>query len=80
MLCLDYPRKYAKRHAGPTVTAHGFRSAFDDWGAEAGEDWVACEKALMHQVGNKVQQAYKRTDLLEKRRGIMQRWADAICP
>lgn len=75
----EYPRHFAKRHCGPAVTAHGFRSVFDDWGAENDEDYVACEKALMHNPGTQVERAYKRTDLLEKRRGIMQRWADTIC-
>jgi len=58
-------------------TVHGFRSAFRDWVAEctATPEAVA-EAALAHAVGNEVQRAYQRGDLLEKRRAVMAQWAD----
>jgi integrase len=58
---------------------HGFRSTFRDWSAEqtAYPDEIR-KVASMHKVGNAVQQAYQRTDLLEKRRNLMQDWSDFI--
>ena len=58
------------------ATMHGMRSTFRDWAAITRQDWVASEKALSHSVGNEVTQAYLRTDMLDERREIMQRWAD----
>jgi integrase len=57
-------------------TVHGFRSAFRDWVAEctATPEAIA-EAALAHAVGNEVQRAYHRSDLLEKRRLLMGQWA-----
>jgi integrase len=65
------------RRMGRTdVTVHGFRSSFRDWAAERthfpGE---VAEMALAHAVGNKVEAAYRRGDLFEKRRRLMQQWA-----
>lgn len=59
------------------VTAHGFRSSFRDWAAEetAFPNFVV-EKALAHTIDNKVEAAYRRGDLLKKRRELMQAWAD----
>jgi len=61
------------------VTAHGFRSSFRDWAAEetAFPDFVV-EKALAHTIDNKVEAAYRRGDLLKKRRELMNAWA-AYC-
>ena len=57
-------------------TAHGFRSSFRDWAAEqSGASWAVCESALAHTIGNGVEQAYMRSDLLDKRRELMQSWA-----
>ena len=57
-------------------TVHGFRSSFRDWVAEtdAGTDQAA-ERALAHASTNQTVAAYLRTDLLEVRRPLMQRWA-----
>lgn len=71
----ETPRK-TLHDLGLDVTMHGMRSTFRDWAAETGHDYVASEKALSHAVGTEVTQAYLRTDMLEKRRGIMQAWAD----
>lgn len=59
------------------ITVHGFRSTFRDWVAECTEhpDSLA-EMALAHVVGNKVEGAYRRGDMLERRRSMMERWAD----
>lgn len=64
------------RRMGPDATVHGFRSAFKDWSSEttsfANE---VTEMALAHAVGNKVERAYKRGDLFDKRRRLMEAWA-----
>lgn len=58
------------------VTAHGFRSSFRDWAAEATDcPREIAEAALAHQVGNAVERAYRRGDALEKRRVLMLDWA-----
>jgi integrase len=58
------------------LTAHGFRSTFRDWAAELSEfPAEVAEMALAHVVGDKVEAAYRRGDLFEKRRQIMETWA-----
>ena len=60
-------------------TVHGFRSSFRDWAAEqTNVDRDVCEAALAHSIGNKVEAAYRRTDLFEKRRALMSRWSDFL--
>lgn len=65
-----------KRMKRSDLTAHGFRSTFRDWAAECtaypGE---VAEAALAHMVGDKVEAAYRRGDLFEKRRRMMNDWA-----
>jgi integrase len=58
------------------ITVHGFRSTFKDWASEqtAFPDIVS-EMALGHTIPNKVEAAYRRGDLLEKRRQLMDAWA-----
>lgn len=59
------------------VTAHGFRSTFADWAAErTAFPREVVEMALAHTIENKVEAAYRRGDLFEKRRQLMQAWAD----
>jgi integrase len=61
------------------ATVHGFRSAFRDWAAECiNFTNEVCEAALAHAVTNKVEAAYRRGDLFEKRRKLMDAWA-AFC-
>jgi integrase len=61
------------------VTVHGFRSSFRDWcGEETHFPREIAEAALAHSVGNEVEVAYRRGDALEKRRGLMEAWADFI--
>jgi integrase len=58
------------------VTVHGFRSTFRDFCAEATKfPREVAEMALAHQVGSAVERSYRRTDLLDQRRPLMQRWA-----
>ena len=61
------------------VTVHGFRSTFRDWAAEstAYPNHVV-EQALAHTISNAVEAAYRRGDLFEKRRHLMNDWA-AFC-
>lgn len=61
------------------VTVHGFRSTFRVWAAErANVPREVAEAALAHTLGDKVEQAYQRSDFLEARRDLMQRWADFV--
>ncbi|WP_186187924.1 tyrosine-type recombinase/integrase [Burkholderia gladioli] len=62
------------------ITVHGFRSTFRDWVAECTEypDSLA-EMALAHTVENKVEGAYRRGDMLERRRELMEDWAAYCC-
>ena len=61
------------------ITRHGFRSTFRDWAAETtGFPNHVVEMALAHAVSDAVEAAYRRGDLLEKRRGLMEAWA-AYC-
>ena len=59
------------------VTVHGFRSTFRDWcGDQTSFPREVAEAALAHKVGSDVELAYRRSDALEKRRALMQAWAD----
>ena len=64
---------------GKGVTVHGFRSSFRDWaGNETNFPRELCEQALAHVIGDKAEQAYRRSDALERRRKLMDAWA-AYC-
>ena len=68
-----------RRMGRADVTVHGFRSTFRDWAAETtAHSGDVAEAALAHVVGNKVEAAYRRGDLFEKRRKLMEDWA-AFC-
>lgn len=61
------------------VTAHGFRSSFRDWAAETtGHPREVVEMALAHTIDNKVEAAYRRGDLLDKRRALMDEWSQFV--
>jgi integrase len=63
----------------PGLTVHGFRSSFRDWAAENTTfPAEVVEMALAHTVQNQVEAAYRRGDLLDKRRALMQGWADYL--
>ena len=58
------------------ATVHGFRSAFRDWaGNETPFPRELAEHALAHVIGDKAEQAYRRSDALERRRELMDAWA-----
>lgn len=62
------------------VTAHGFRSSFRDWASEQTNfPNAVCEAALAHSIKDKVEAAYHRSDLFEKRRALMDEWAKFCC-
>lgn len=65
------------REMGEPYTAHGFRSSFRDWvSEETNHPSDVAEAALAHTVANKVEAAYRRGNLLEKRRLMMEDWAN----
>ena len=59
------------------ATVHGFRSSFRDWCAETGKPRDIAEAALAHTVAG-VEGAYFRSDLFERRRSLMERWAEFL--
>jgi integrase len=68
-----------RRMGRDDVTVHGFRSSFRDWAAERTNfPNEVVEMALAHTVSRKVEAAYRRGDLFEKRRRLMAEWA-AFC-
>jgi integrase len=68
--------KLLERLGRGDITAHGFRSTFRDWVAECTDHpSQVAEMALAHSVSNKVEAAYRRGDLLERRRQLMVDWA-----
>ena len=61
------------------ATVHGFRSSFKNWTLEQTDTpWAISEAALAHILGNSTEQAYARSDLFERRRTLMQQWADYL--
>ena len=61
------------------TTAHGFRSSFRDWAGECTNTAHAVmELSLAHKVGSAVEQAYARSNLLAKRRDLMEQWAQYV--
>jgi integrase len=65
-----------RRMGRSVITAHGFRSTFRDWVEEQTDTPRAvAEMALSHTVGNAVEAAYRRGDLIEKRKLLMAKWA-----
>jgi integrase len=64
------------RRMGLNITVHGFRSSFRDWASERTNfAREVCEQALAHVVKDKTEAAYRRGDLLDKRRDLMTSWA-----
>ena len=61
------------------ATVHGFRTSFKTWTMEQTDTpWAVGEAALAHQLGGSVEQAYARSDLFDRRRVVMQKWADYL--
>lgn len=63
---------------GRPAVPHGLRSTFRDWAAEKGYERDMAEIALAHTVGSEVERAYRRSDVIERRRAMMAAWA-ATC-
>ena len=64
------------RNLGIGAVPHGFRSSFRDWAAECSDaPREVCELALAHVNTNAIEAAYRRTDLFERRRELMEQWA-----
>ncbi len=64
------------KRLGVTATVHGFRSTFRDWAWErTSVPREIAELCLAHQVGSAVERAYARSDLFDKRRDLLDRWA-----
>jgi integrase len=64
-----------RRLRGAGATVHGMRSGFRDWASEHGVAGEVAEACLAHTIVNRVEAAYRRGDLLEPRRAVMERWA-----
>jgi integrase len=65
-----------KRMSRGDLTCHGFRSTFRDWAAECTNfPREVVEMALAHTIESKVEAAYRRGDLFQKRRQLMEAWA-----
>jgi integrase len=72
-------KKWIDFASGRRITPHGFRSTFRTWAEEVATfPHAVVEQAMGHQVGTQVERAYRRTDVLEKRRQLMSAWA-AYC-
>jgi integrase len=70
-------RLLEKMGYGSKTSVHGFRSTFRDWAAErTATPREVCEQALAHTIGNAVEAAYRRGDLFDKRRRLMDAWAE----
>ncbi|MDE0419927.1 MAG: site-specific integrase [Gammaproteobacteria bacterium] len=64
------------RALGVDAVPHGFRSSFRDWAAECSDaPREVCELALAHVNGDRVEAAYRRSDLFDRRRALMAEWA-----
>jgi integrase len=64
--------------SGRPAVPHGLRSSFRDWAAEKGWDRDLAEIALAHKAGSAVERAYRRGDLIERRRVMMEAWSDFL--
>ena len=70
---------HALHRLGIDAMVHGFRSSFRSWAGECTDaDYAVMELCLAHTVGNAVERAYTRSDLMDKRRALMAAWAEAI--
>lgn len=73
------PRWVDPKQANRDVVPHGFRSTFRDWGAETtSTPNHVLEMALQHTIGNQVEAAYRRGDLMAKRAALLEQWATYI--
>ena len=66
------------RELGIQAVPHGFRASFRSWCAETAVDREVAEQCLAHAVASKSEKPYRRTDILERRRVVMECWADYL--
>lgn len=71
-------RGYCDPQSGRPAVPHGLRSTLRVWAAENGYEWVLAELALAHRIGSQVERAYQRSDLLERRRRMQERWVEFL--
>ncbi len=57
---------------------HGFRSSFRTWAEETNQPWNVAETTLGHRIGAVVERSYQRSDLLEQRRALLEKWAHYV--
>jgi len=77
----DMAMTQTMRRLGLKYVPHGFRSTFRDWAGDSTEyPRELAEAALAHTLQNKVEAAYRRKTALERRRALMQDWADYLLP
>ena len=67
------PKLFRSLNVGGTL--HGMRTAFRNWCAENGTSREVAETCLAHRIGSSTEQAYRRTDFLERRRCLMEEWS-----
>jgi integrase len=68
-----------RRMQNKDCTVHGLRSTFRDWASEvANAPREIAEMCLSHRIGSDVERAYARSDLLEKRRTLMESWSEYV--
>ncbi len=78
-LCDVSVSKAIKSVSKPEATIHGLRSSFRDWCGDTTDfPREVCEAALAHTVGNQTEAAYRRSDLLDKRRSLMNQWGEYL--
>ena len=80
MFLTQFLRRHEAKSGDPdrSAVAHGFRSSFRDWCSENRIPRDVAERALAHTIKDKTESAYHRTNLLEERRPLMQKWADFL--
>lgn len=76
----DYLPEAFSLRVGRRVTVHGCRATFRMWVEDTQGDVTAAEYQMMHENPSAVVRAYQRSDLLDRRRVLMQKWADEILP
>jgi len=76
------PRRFRHARARMKIenaTVHGFRSSFGDWAGNVSNfPREVTETALAHVIGDKAEQAYRRSDALDKRRKLMEAWRPTV--
>jgi integrase len=75
----DGKPRWVDPKSGRPITPHGLRATFRAWGEDAGFSRDLLEESLGHQIGNAVERAYRRTDSFDRRREVMQAWANFCC-